>query len=381
MVSIKKCDSYNYEEVLSVIKETWKNMGGIEKYIKKGENVLLKVNLVMRKAPEEAATTHPAVVRAVAQTLVEYGANVTIGDSPGGPFMETLLKSIYKHTGMEEAASLSGASLNFDTTSSVHKNPDGHALKSITVANMVTNADKVINICKLKSHSMTRYSGAAKNMFGTIPGTTKAEYHFTCQDIESFSKCLTDICIFANPVITFMDAVTAMEGNGPTAGDPRHVGVILAGENPFELDICGSRIINTVPNEIPLLKHAIERGLCADDYKKVEIKGDNIENFVVEDFKVPQNKSMYFLGKNPPKFVLKFINKHINPKPVFDHKTCIGCGDCAKNCPAKVIEMKNHKPYLIDTEKCIRCFCCQELCPKKAVSVHKSAVLKLLSKF
>ena len=90
---------------------------------------------------------------------------------------------------------------------------------------------------------------------------------------------------------------------------------------------------------------------------------------------------MYFLGKNPPKFVLKFINKHINPKPVFDHKTCIGCADCAKNCPAKVIEMKNHKPYLIDTEKCIRCFCCQELCPKKAVSVHKSAVLKLLSKF
>ena len=381
MVSILSCENYDYENMLKVVKETFDNLGGIEKYIKKGEKVLLKVNLVMKQAPEEAATTHPALAYALAKTLVDYGAEVTIGDSPGGPFSETLLKGMYKHTGMEEAAALSGAKLNFDTTSSLVDNPNGQTLKKLTVANMVLNADKVISVCKLKTHSMTRYTGASKNMFGTIPGTTKAEYHFNCQDVESFSVCLTDICLFANPVLSFMDAVEAMEGNGPTAGTPRHVGAVLAGTNPFELDICGAKIINTSPDEIPLLKHATQRGLCKKYVDEIEIIGEKIDKFVVEDFKVPQNKSMYFLGKNPPEFLMNFVKKHINPRPVFDHNVCVGCGDCAANCPAKVIKMENRKPHLISTEKCIRCFCCQELCPRKAVSVYKPFILRMLSKF
>lgn len=381
LISILKCENYDYENMLTVVQKTFNNLGGIEKYIKKGEKVLLKVNLVMKKSPEEAATTHPALVYALAKTLVDYGADVTIGDSPGGPFSETLLKGMYKHTGMEDAAEKSGAKLNFDTSSAVVENPDGIALKKLTVATMVLNADKVISVCKLKSHSMTRYTGAAKNMFGTIPGTTKAEYHFNCQDVESFSVCLADICLFSSPVLSFMDAVEAMEGNGPTAGTPRHVSAVLAGENPFELDLCGAKIINTPPMEIPLLKHAIERRLCPDSAESLDISGDNINDFIVKDFKVPQNKSMYFLGQNPPEFLLKFVKKHINPRPVFDHSICVGCGDCADNCPAKVIAMENRKPHLVSTEKCIRCFCCQELCPRKAVSVYKPFILRMLSKF
>ena len=114
---------------------------------------------------------------------------------------------------------------------------------------------------------------------------------------------------------------------------------------------------------------------------EIEIIGEKIDKFVVEDFKVPQNKSMYFLGKNPPEFLMNFVKKHINPRPVFDHNICVGCGDCAANCPAKVIKMENRKPHLISTEKCIRCFCCQELCPRKAVSVYKPFILRMLSKF
>jgi len=374
LVSILKCDNYDYSNMLDVVNKSFENLGGIEKYISKGDKVLLKANLIMKKSPEDAATTHPALIYALAKTLIDYGADVTIGDSPGGPFSEVLLKGLYKQTGMEEAARLSGAKLNFDTSSTVVPFPDGESLKSFTVANMVLNADKVISVCKLKSHGMTRYTGAVKNMFGAIPGTTKAEYHFLCKDVESFSKCLTDICLLTKPCLSFMDAVMAMEGNGPTSGTPRFVGAVLAAENPFELDICGAKIINTPVNEIPLLKHAVEKNLCAGNSDYIELLGDNIKDFIVADFKVPQNKSIHFLKNS------KLIKKFVNPRPVFNHSACIGCADCAKNCPAKVIEMVNHKPKIKNMEECIRCFCCQELCPKKAVDIYKPLVLKVLSK-
>ena len=377
-VSIKKCDNYNYEKVKKSVEQCFENLGGIEKYIKKGERVLLKTNLVMRKEPKEAATTHPAVTAAIAEILTDYGAYVEIGDSPGGPFNEVILKSIYKHTGMESAARKSGASLSFDTTSKTVKNPYGAKLKELTLTNMVLKADKVISVGKLKTHCMTRMTGAVKNMFGAVPGTKKAEYHFNCQDIESFANCLCDICAFVNPVLSFLDAVTGMEGNGPTAGKARHIGLIMAGDNPFELDMAAAKVINTPPEEIPLLKCAIDRRLCSMDLSKTEFFGEPLSDCVIKDFAVPENKSVHFFGKNTPKFVLNFASTHIHPHPVFTKK-CVGCGICAENCPAKIITIKN-KRAKADLRKCIHCFCCQELCPQKAVDIKRPVILKLMSK-
>ena len=378
LVSLEKCESYEYSKVKSAVEKSFKNLGGIEKFIKKGENVLLKSNLVMRKLPEEAATTHPAVIQALAETLIKYGANVEIGDSPGGPFNEILLKSIYKHTGMEEAAEKSGAKLSLDTTSQTVDNPNGVRLKKLTLTNMVLKADKVISVGKLKTHSMTRMTGAAKNLFGAIPGTTKAEYHFNCQDTDSFAQCLADICTFVNPVLSFIDAVTGMEGNGPTAGNPRDIGLIMASENPFELDLAGAKIINTPPMEIPLLKCAIGRGLCSSSAEDIEFIGENINHYVIDDFAVPENHSLHFLGGNPPEFLVNFFKLHVYPRPVFTNR-CVGCGICAENCPAKIITIKNKHAH-VDLKKCIRCYCCQELCPHKAVDIKQPHILKLLSR-
>ena len=359
LVSLEKCGSYSYEEVKSAVKNSFNNLGGIEKYINKGENILLKSNLVMRKLPQEAATTHPAVIRALAEILLDYGANVIIGDSPGGPFNEVLLKSIYRHTGMEEAAAKSGASLSLDTSSSVVEYPDGVRLKKLTITNMVLNADKVISVGKLKSHSMTRMTGAVKNMFGAVPGTTKAEYHFSCQDSESFAQCLIDICRFVNPVLSFIDAVTGMEGNGPTAGTPRDIGLIMSSDNPFELDLAASKIINAQASEIPVLKYAFQRGLCPKSAESLTFAGEKLSDYVIEDFAIPENRSLHFLGRKPPKVLVNFFNLHVYPRPVFT-QLCIGCGICAENCPAKIISIKNHTASA-DLKKCIRCYCCQEL--------------------
>ena len=378
LISLEECRTYEYQKVKEAVLKTFENLGGVEKYIKKGDKVLLKTNLVMRKKPEEAATSHPFVVQAIAEVLVNYGAEVQIGDSPGGPFSEMLLKSIYKYTGMADAAEKSGASLNIDTTSSKVKNPNGVKLKSLTITNMVLKADKVISVGKLKSHSMTRMTGAAKNMYGAVPGTTKAEYHFNCQDGESFANCLIDICSYVNPVLSFLDAVTGMEGNGPTAGTPRDIGLIMASDNPFELDLAAAKIINAQPKEIPLLKCAIERGICPKSTDEIKIIGCDINKFTIKDFKVPENHGIHFIGGNPPKFLENFVKLHMYPRPVFTQR-CVGCGICAESCPAKIITIKNKKAHA-DLKKCIRCYCCQELCPQKAVNIEKPVILKILSK-
>lgn len=380
MVSVEKCDSYEYEKIKSAVQKCADNLGGFGKYIKKGEIVLIKPNLIAKKEPDDAATTHPYVVAAIAELVSAQGAKAIIGDSPGGPFNAAVLKALYKTTGMEDAAALSGASLSYDTTSTTVDNPSGERLKKLTVTNMALKADKIISAAKFKSHSMMYLTGAAKNMYGTIPGTTKAEYHFFCQDTASFANALIDICLFTKPVLSFTDAVYGMEGNGPTGGDKRFIGAIIASENPFEADLAMAQTAGAKPEEIPMLKEAIRRRLCTDEAKKLEFCGCAPEQFIMSDFKIPRNKSIYFLGDNVPVFLENFIKRHMSPKPVFNSALCIGCGECMRSCPAKVITMPQHFP-VADIQNCIRCYCCQELCPKKAVTIKVPAVLKLMAKF
>lgn len=379
MVSIIKCDKYDFELIKKYIRDSFDNLGGIEKYINKGEKVLLKVNLVMKKPPESAATSDPIFTGAIASVLSEYGAKVIIGDSPGGPFSPMLLKSIYSVCEMDKAAKLGNAELNYNTEHTICEFPDGKILKKITVGAYIKDCDKIISVCRLKTHCMTKMTGAVKNMFGTIPGTTKAEYHFYCPDVDNFANCLIDICLNAKPILSFMDAIIGMEGEGPTAGKPRKIGTILASENPFHMDYIASKIINASVDDIPILKNSIKRGLCPENIEDIQTIGYDYKDFIIEDYEIPKTKSMHFLGGKPPKFLEGFVDRHVQPRPNIDYKKCIGCGDCARNCPAKTIEMKNHKP-IIDTSKCIRCYCCQELCPKEAVSVYRPHILRLMSK-
>lgn len=190
LVSVLGCNNYEYEKVKSAIAQSFANLGGISKYINKNETVLLKVNLIMKKNPDEAATTHPAIVRALAEILINYGCNVVIGDSPGGPFREILLRSIYKTTGMEDVAKQTGATLNYNTGTTHVDNSNGLILKHLTVADFITKVDKIISVSKLKAHCMTKMTGATKNMFGTIPGTVKAEYHFNCPNQQPLPTAL-----------------------------------------------------------------------------------------------------------------------------------------------------------------------------------------------
>ncbi len=376
-VSLSACDRYERESLRKAIEQAILDLGGWSAFVKPKDRVFLKVNLVMNKDPELAATTHPVFVEVLAALLIEQGCDVIIGDSPGGLFNGEALKRIYKGTGIQKAAEASGARLNWNTGAVERENPQGKLLKRLTQTAMLQDADKVISVSKLKTHGMMTFTGAVKNQFGTVPGTKKAEYHFRMPESADFADALIDICLAANPVLCLMDGVVAMEGNGPTGGTPRKVGAVLASENPFDLDLVAAHLIGLEREQVPTLEQAYRRGLGKASAAEVKVAGEDPERFVQKDFRMPDHIDPRLMRKFGP--VGDALSSWLRPKVKFHHDRCVGCRACYQNCPAKAITMKGRYPT-VRYHQCIRCYCCQELCPKNAISVRESRIMKLVNR-
>jgi len=377
MVSIVKCNTYEQEDVNKSIKETLDNLGGIHNYVKEGDRVLIKANLLMGKRPEEAVTTHPSLVKALCREIITAGGYPVIADSPGGPFNKAVLRRVYRLTGMEQVARETGALLNFDTGFEETSHPEGEIIKRIKVIRCVLDADVVISFSKLKTHGMMLFTGAVKNLFGVIPGLIKAEYHFNMPDIIDFSNMLIDVCTFVKPHLSLIDGIVGMEGEGPSAGRTVNAGVLLASSNPFALDYLATILVGISPMEVPTICKAWERGLFNGGIQNIRISGQNIEGVKIKKFETPAIGNISFLEGRLPEPIVKSINNRIKPRPVFNNSVCTGCGDCSRNCPPGAITMEDGKPR-VDLGKCIRCFCCQELCYHKAVGIYRPWILRII---
>lgn len=369
-VSIVRCEDYEFKNVKKAVYEALEGIATIKLKIVKGSYVLVKTNLLMRKSPDDAVTTHPIVVEAIVRYLQELGCKVVIADSPGGPFTEWNLKSVYKAAGMFEVAERTGCELNFNTEVLEISNPDAKRLKTMQLIKIAKEVDFVVSAAKLKTHGMMTYTGAVKNLFGVIPGLIKADYHLRLNNIDNFADHLVDICDTVKPVFSIIDGVEGMEGDGPSAGEKRHVGLIMASENPYALDSVASRIIGIEPMIVPTIRAASQRNLFSGDLKDIDIKGVQLDEIKIEPFKLPKSNNANLIGGRVPKVFEKVILNTLRPKPVFNYDLCVSCGDCKRSCPPGVIDMSSGKP-VPDLSKCIRCFCCHELCPKKAVDIKR----------
>ena len=370
IVSISRCESYEADSVKKAVYEVLDGIAGIRQKITEGSRVLVKTNLLMRKNPEDAVTTHPMVVEAIVRYLQELGCKVIVGDSPGGPFTEWSLKSVYKAAGMLEVAERTGCELNYDTSAVEISNPEAKRLKSMQIIKIAREVDFVVSAAKLKTHGMMTYTGAVKNLFGVIPGLTKADYHLRLNSVDNFADHLVDICEAVKPVFSIIDGIDGMEGNGPSAGEKRHVGLIMASESPYALDTVASGIIGMDPMIVPTIRAAKERTLFSGERKDIRINGVQLSEINVEPFKLPSSVNVNFVGGRVPKFVEKFLLNNLRPRPEFNYALCVSCGDCKRSCPPGIIDMSSGKP-VPDLSKCIRCFCCHELCPKKAVDIKR----------
>lgn len=377
IVSLQSCKTYDYELVRTAIQKNISNLGGLEKYLEKGDRVLLKVNLLMKKKPEEATTTHPVFVKALADILAEYGCSVLIGDSPGGPYNYKSLIGIYEACGYNDLVN-DNIKLNWNFEEREHLFENGEILKRVNLVSMLDDVDKVISVSKFKTHGMMLFTGAVKNLFGVIPGLSKAEYHFKMPRTEDFANALVDICEGVRPVLSFMDGIVGMEGAGPSAGNPVEIGAVIAAENPHQLDFIAVQLANIPSKEVPTLKKAMDRGLIDEAAHSIELKGVPISQLRLENFEAPNIRSVVF-WENYPKWFRNLADRALKPKPIFNESKCVGCGECARLCPPQTIEMLGGFPK-VDLERCIRCYCCQELCPKKAVEINRPLLLKLMSK-
>lgn len=373
-VAVVRCKTYNVEAVKPALEEALNAVNGLD-FVMPGMKIIIKPNLVSFKKPDAAATTHPALLEALVEMLLARGADVTIGDSPGGPHSLPLLNRVYAATGMDRLEKL-GAKLNRNMNEKTVDFPEGKVLKNFTYTEYLDEADAIIDFCKLKSHGMLGMSAAVKNLFGTIPGLKKPEVHYKFQNDAEFADMLVDLNEYFKPRLAICDAVVGMEGNGPTAGTPRQIGAIIASKSTYYADVVGAELIGMNIDGLPTLQAAYERGFAPSSSKNLRVYGD-IRALTVDDFKAPPVRGLSFMRKGN---VLHFISKAaLEHKPTLKKRFCVGCGECARMCPAKAIEMKNKKPH-INREKCIRCFCCQEFCPRAAMVAHRPLAAKVLNK-
>ena len=379
-VSVIACEDYDEERVLQALRKALLPVGGLD-FVKPGMTVGIKANLVTAMKPESAATPHPAVVCALVRLLRERGAEVIIGDSPGGLYTAAYLKVVYDVSGMRKAEEY-GAKLNDDFSQTEVDDPEAKRAKHFPYTAWLAKTDAVIDLSKLKTHGMMGLSAAVKNMFGVIPGTQKPEFHYRYPRTEDFADMLVDLYEYTKPCLCICDAVVGMEGNGPTQGTPRKIGCLLAGRSGHDVDVVAAGLIGMKPQDVPTIQAAVRRGLTAEDPSDLRVFGDP-SCFAVPDYqKVPLKSSVFYqvLGDGIPGKIADFFGSRIlTPFPKLDAGSCIGCAKCAKICPAKAITMKKQKPR-IDRSICIHCFCCQEFCPKGAMKVDRHLIMKVLGK-
>lgn len=356
-----------YGEAVEKAMERQFEILALDELFRPGMRVVLKPNLLMKRSPERATTTHPDVVSAAVRALQRRGvSDIVLADSPGGPFTKTALEGIYTASRMTNVAGETGCRLNYDTTFDTLDCRSFTKCASFSVIRPILEADAVLNLPKLKTHGMTMLSGGVKNLFGCIPGLQKPEMHYRFQTERAFCEMLVDLALAVSPAATIIDAVVSMEGDGPSGGIPKQTDFLAGSRNPFALDTALAEYMKLPA--VTMLDVARERGLTLP-YEQLTLQG---EPPAPVDFLLPRSKSLDFLDVLPSALrpmVSSLAKRWAEPRPEIT-KRCIGCGKCAESCPAHIIRVENRRA-VIDAEKCIRCFCCHEMCPVEAIRIKR----------
>ena len=368
-VSIVKCQTYDEDKVLEGLRRSVDLIGGIETFVRKGNRVLLKPNLLYGKAPEKAVTTHPSIIKGVIQMVREAGGIPFIGDSPSvGSLMRAAEKAGIKRVADEVNCPL----VEFDQPVLAPK-AGGKLFKHLEIDRAVLEADVIINLPKWKTHSLTLLTLGVKNLFGCVPGPRKALWHLRAgEDRKLFAQMLVDLYQVVRPSLTILDGILGMEGNGPHSGDPISLGLILASRDPLSLDQIVCDLLGIPRESLPTNRVAFEEGLAKDG---IDVVGERVEEVRVPRFMLPTPSEPAWIL---PGFLRRALRNALTSKPVFEENLCDNCDQCIGACPPKALGRKE-RGLVFDYGKCIRCFCCQEVCPAGAITIKPGWAPKLVN--
>jgi len=363
-VVIERCAGYDPEGGYHTLKRGIARLGGMEHFVRPGERILLKPNILAGDAPERAVTTHPAVLAACARLLREGGAEVVFGDSPG---LERPSHAA-QGSGLLQAGVASGAAYDpFDAPRPL-PNPGGEMVSDFPVASIVHGVDGIVNLPKFKTHQLTRITGAVKNTFGTISGRRKAMYHVQFPDVKDFCSFLIELNLRLRPRLHIIGAIVAMEGNGPRSGAPAEIGALILSADPVAVDATACRLAAMDPAHVPTNTRGAEMGLGRWREEQIAYLGAPYRDLVRPRFEavrkpVYSNATFAYYGA---------IKNLLLPKPEIDAHRCVRCGRCVEACPVpgKALNWRDgrrDRPPVYHYDACIRCYCCQEMCPKQAI--------------
>ncbi|HHT76646.1 MAG TPA: DUF362 domain-containing protein [Clostridiaceae bacterium] len=375
-VIVQECKDYELETLIAKINAAVELLGGWGQFVKPQDKVLLKVNLIGPKTSDTAAVTHSELVRAMVRILKERQCVVWIGDSSGGAIAGIApTAQSFKVAGYAKVAEEEGAEIkNFDREGVVSVVPESGCEETMHIAKPMFDADVVINLPKLKTHSAQIFSGAVKNVFGCIPGLKKAKYHKMAPIPGDFGQIICDIHRATQIRLHVMDGILAMQGEGPTAGSIYQANKILVSQDPLAMDTVAAKMVGMNVEDVPILETARGRNLGESRLENITLAGDYDQVPKLPRYKLP--KRFRATKKRNGKALVKVI-EFFNTRPKINLEKCRNCNMCVESCPVDAIDKETKQ---IDYTACIECMCCHEMCLFKAVElVNDNKVAGLIS--
>jgi uncharacterized protein (DUF362 family)/NAD-dependent dihydropyrimidine dehydrogenase PreA subunit len=370
-VCIESIQTYDLAAVKAFISRSFEELH-VWKRLEQAQTILLKPNLLGAHHPDKAITTHPVVVEAVIQLLQDAGKTIWLGDSPGG---STPVKAVWKATGIGQLAQRYGVEIvNFSEGGVKHVTT---ATNQFGISSYAFEADAMINLCKYKTHSLMLYTGAVKNFFGLIPGLKKSDFHRQKPKPEEFAHVISELygAISHRVAINILDGIWGMEGEGPSAGEPRNFGVMMASCSAAALDSVAAPMMGFELNQLGYVQQA----LAADGILKTEVP-EEWKGFTFKHVKIKKiGLYVKMLAYSPP-FIKSIFQSLYDYWPAFNDE-CRRCGICVQSCPVEAMTLRDGmKQPQIDHTKCIKCMCCHEMCPYHAVYIKKTFLARFLVK-
>ncbi|HSV98404.1 MAG TPA: DUF362 domain-containing protein [Spirochaetota bacterium] len=373
-VSIYSCAEYD-ERVLNEIFIRALDDVGFKAEDFRGARVALKPNMLNASAPEKAVVTHPAFFAAAVRMVKDHGGVPVLVESPAFQSLE----KVAAKTGYDRIIAEERIEVWDNRSVAVIANNSGRKFKRFEVAKTLLEADVLLNLPKIKTHAITCLTCAVKNLFGTIPGKAKSQWHMRAKTREEFPEFILDFYgaikgLFGDGrrIIHLVDGIVGMEGEGPgPGGTPRRLDMVIAGTDAVAVDRVVAHLTGMDVSKIVTISSAVTRGLGAGNLEDIEIAGQSPEDMTVRDFKAPGRSFSSRLQDG----VLKFnaVKNLCVERPVPSAERCTLCYQCNSICPAGAIDKAEGAARVprYDYDMCIRCYCCMEICPEAAITLKK----------
>ena len=373
-VALARCPSYDPPLVQEALLRTLELAGGIASFARKGDRILLKPNVLLAAPPEKAVCTHPEVLRAAIRAFMDFGCPVIVAEQPGIGNAHNSMKAM-EVSGIRGVCEEEGVECRLFRAKGFAPValPGGRQVREVMLPRDFQEVQHVVSVAKIKGHMQATYTGAIKNFYGAVPFRQRKQIHGLAKYVP-FSEGIVDIFQAVRPRFGILDGIWGMEGRGPSAGRPRHLGLLMASTDLVALDRVAVSAVGWDRLRVHHIQDAAERGLGEADLGRIRVVGEKLDE-VRTRFSPPPTAF-----RNPPRFLLNTVYNLWSIKPAVVPAECTGCGTCVAACPATAITLDPLSKAVIDYSKCIECFCCHELCPSGAVTEKPSAVKRLLAR-